>query len=430
VQDAAKNLGSSDKWQVYKASVANDKIASVTTGTSAVPGSFSLEVNQLASPHKLVSGSIATGSAVGGGTLTFAQGSFEAGTNTFTANPDKTPVAVTIPANATLAQTRDAINQANAGVTAVLVRDGSGERLSITSKDSGAGNSLKITASDADGVDTDGTGLSQLAYDPAAAAGAGKNLSQTQAAQDALALVDGVNVRSASNTLTNVIDGVTLALKATTGGTPTTVDVASDTDTVKKRVEDFTKAYNDLSNLVKDLTKYDAATRRGGDLQGDRTVIGIQQQMRSLMQDTMTGAGAGDFTRLADIGLSVQTDGNLRLDSTKFNEAASANFGKIARLFANEGNAATPSTQGFATRLKDISAKLLDSEGVVTTRQQGMRDSIKLIDKQQEAFNTRLALTERRLREQYTALDNKMSTLSGTSSYLSQQLAAMSNNSR
>lgn len=428
LQDAAKGLATNDKWQVYKSSIANDKIASVTTATSAVPGSFSLDVTRLASAHKVVSASMASGTQLPGGTLTIALGTYDSGTNSFTGNPDKPPVSIAIPANATLAQTRDAINAANAGVAAVLVRDGTGERLSLSSKDTGTANSLQITAVDLDGTNTDMAGLSQLAYDPTASVGAGKNLGQTQPAEDAIASIDGVSVRSASNTLANVIDGVSLTLKSTTGGTPTTVEISSDTEALRKRVDEFAKAYNDLNNLIRDLTKYDPATKRGGDLQGDRTVLGIAQQVRSLVQDTMAGTASGDFSRLSDIGLSAQTDGSLRLEASKFSSAAASSLSKISRLFTHDGSGVTTSAQGFAVRLKGIADQLLDSDGVVSTRQQGMRDSIRSIDKQQEAMTNRLALTERRLRDQYTALDTKMSSLAGTSTYLSQQLRALQPN--
>ena len=118
---------------------------------------------------------------------------------------------------------RDAINAANIGVSATIINDGTSNRLVLTSKDSGAANSLKITATDADGTNSDATGLSQLAYDPSSGAGAGKNMTQVQAAQDAKLRIDGIDISKPSNTITDAIEGVTLNLLKTNAGSPTTL---------------------------------------------------------------------------------------------------------------------------------------------------------------------------------------------------------------
>ena len=129
-----------------------------------------------------------------------------------------------IAAGSTLAQVRDAINAAGAGVTASLVADGSGQRLMLRSTDSGAAQAFSVAVDDADGASQDAIGLSALAFDPAAAAGSGRNLSLTQSAQDALVTVNGLQVSSPSNRLTGVIENVTLELgRATTSPVEVTV---------------------------------------------------------------------------------------------------------------------------------------------------------------------------------------------------------------
>ncbi len=122
---------------------------------------------------------------------------------------------------------RDAINSANKGVTASVINDGTGFRLVMSSNNTGASNSLKITSSD-----TTGTGLSKLTYDPASTT---NTVSQTQAASDASFSVDGVAITKASNTVSDVIPGVTLNLTGTTGTTPTTLTVGVNTDDLVKK---------------------------------------------------------------------------------------------------------------------------------------------------------------------------------------------------
>ena len=171
-------------------------------------------VNSLAQAHKIAStGFASTNDAVGSGTLTFSFGSFDGAT--FTANADAPAKSVTIlPGQNTLSGIRDAVNAAGIGVTATIVNDGSpsGNRLVFSSTATGAAMSLKVGVADDDATHTDTAGLSRLAYDPAAAVGAGRNMEQKVAAQNASLTIDGIAISKASNTVTDAIEGVTLHL--------------------------------------------------------------------------------------------------------------------------------------------------------------------------------------------------------------------------
>jgi flagellar hook-associated protein 2 len=177
-QTALKDLASGSKFQALGATSSNTQVLSASASGKATPASYQIEVQQLAQQHKLASSGYATSDdVVGSGTLTIQFGSYDSDSNTFTANADKAAQSITIdPANQTLAGIRDAINAANAGVTATIVNDGSaaGNRLVLTSADSGAANSLKISVADDDGNDLNDSGLSALAYDPTVAAAAAR----------------------------------------------------------------------------------------------------------------------------------------------------------------------------------------------------------------------------------------------------------------
>lgn len=348
-QGALQSLSSS-KFQALSATSSDTKVLSASASVSATPASYQLEVLQLAQQHKVASsGYAAPSSVVGSGTLTIQFGTYDSGLNTFTANAEKATKTITIaPTNNTLAGVRDAINAANAGVTATIVNDGSatGNRLVLTSTDSGAANSLKISVTDDDGNGLDGSGLSSLAYNPTAVAGSGKNLSQVAAARDALLKIDGISVAQPTNTVKNVIDGVTLILAQTNVGQALTLNVSRDPKTVSDAVQGFVDAYNAANGTLKKLTAFSGVGEQNGVLLGDATARAIQVQMRNMLNDPINSGGA--LASLSQIGVSFGSDGSLALDSAKLNTAIDTNFDGIAALFAKAAKA-TDSLVSYST---------------------------------------------------------------------------------
>ena len=339
-QSAMQGLSSLAKFQSVRATSADATVYAASAASTAVAGSYSIEVTKLAQAHKLASSTAFTNTTdtVGTGTLTIQFGTTIAGV--FTANSAKASQTVTIgSANSTLSGVRDAINAAKVGVSAAILNDGTGNKLVLTSNDTGAANSLKITVADtSDASNTDNAGLSQLAYDPAAGIGTGKNLTETVVAQNATLNVDGIiGISKASNTVTDVIQGVTLnLLKVSAAATPTILTVATDTASVTSAVQNFVKTYNDLNKTIKDLTAYDAKTKQSAVLQGDTSTLSIITQVRRVLNQSLTGL-TGTYTQLSQIGISFQNDGALALDATKLQTAVTSNFSDIAGLFANIG---------------------------------------------------------------------------------------------
>ena len=337
-QTALQGLNS-NKFQVLSAISSDTKVLTASAGAKATPASYQIEVQQLAQQHKLASaGYASTEDILGSGTLSIQFGSYDSADNTFTANGDKATKTITIdPANSTLAGVRDAINAANAGVTATIVNDGgaAGNRLVLTSADSGAASSMKISVADADGNGLDAGGLSALAYDPTAAAGSGKNLDQKAEALDALLQIDGIAVKQSANTVKNAIDGVTLNLAQANIGEKLTLAVSRDTKAVTSAVEAFVKAYNSAGGTLKTLTAFNGPGARNGVLLGDSTARGIQTQMRNLLNTSVDSGG--ELTTLSQIGVSFGSDGTLSLDAAKLSSAIDTNFDGIAALFAKAG---------------------------------------------------------------------------------------------
>ena len=333
-QSSLAALANPEKFTGVAASISDTTLASVSATSKAVTGSHSIEIQTLAQSQKLKSANFATTSTtIGSGTMTIQFGTYSGGT--FTLNPDKAAQSITIsPNNSSLAGIRDAINLADAGVTASIVNDGSGNRLVIASEDTGLSNALKITTTDADGNNTDNAGLSQLVYD--ASTGGTTNLAETVSASNATLVIDGISISKASNKITDALEGVTLDLLKTNVGSTTTLNLTRDTASIEGAITGFVKSFNDLNKTITDLSKYNAETKQASILTGDSTVRSIQTKLRSAISDPLTSAGGG-LSLLSEVGVSFQADGTLKFDSTKLSKVLSDPTKDVSTLFASVG---------------------------------------------------------------------------------------------
>ncbi|MBS1178923.1 MAG: Flagellar hook-associated 2 domain protein, partial [Proteobacteria bacterium] len=165
--------------------------------------------------------------------------------------------------------------------------------------------------------------------------------------------------------------------------------------------------------------------KTAGVLQGDSAAVSIRSQMRSLLGSS-SGASAM-FTRLAEVGFDVQTDGSIKLDETKLANGL-ANLGEMKKLFSNS-DLLTPANNGIATQLRAMADQVLGIEGSISTRTEGLRKRIDLNQDRQELLEDRIAMMEKRLRAQYTALDRQMASLNSLSNYVTQQLSVLNSSS-
>ena len=209
-------------------------------------------------------------------------------------------------------------------------------------------------------------------------------------------------------------------VKTTTA--PVEVTVAADSAAVKTAVEDFVKSYNELANYIRTQTSFNEASQTGGPMQGDSLVLGIQRQMRAVLNDASSASSV--FGRLSDVGLSLQRDGTLAINASTLDNGL-ANLGELQKLFATNGT--TNADSGFMRRFKELGDVLLGPEGAFDTRKDSLQARIDRNEERQDQMEARLASTERRLRAQYTALDRNMGQLNGLSSAVGQQLQALSN---
>jgi len=423
LRDAAAALTRATTWGQTVGNSSDSAAVGVTTSSTTKPGTYAIEVQKLAAAQSNATGVYASAdSLVGEGTLRIELGTWGAGQTSFTPKAGATAVDITVgPPAESLAQLRDKINASNAGVVASVLTDASGARLVLRSASTGASNAFRVSVTDTDGNNTDAAGLSALAFDPSAGI---LTMAQALAAANAAASLNSLPIASESNTLSNVLDGMTLTLgKVTTA--PVQVTATQDDESIRKSVDAFVKAYNELNTLLAEQTKYDAASKKAGTLQGDSAAVAIRTQMRSMLGAT-SGASTM-FTRLAEVGIDVQRDGSISLNETKLKNGM-ANLAEMQKLFANS-DLVTPANNGIATQIRTIADQLLSIDGSISSRTEGLQKRIDLNEDRQERLEERLALAEKRLLAQYTALDARMGQLNSLSSYITQQIAAFNANS-
>ncbi len=338
-QTAVQGLTSLGQYQSYTTSSSNSAV-SATASTSAIPGSYSVSVSQLAQAQSLVAaGQTSETAPIGTGattTLNFTLGTISGGTlssgvysgATFTPNGGGTKSVTINSSNDSLSGIASAINAAGIGVTATVVNNGSSTpyQLVLTGP-SGVSNSMQIS------VSGDATLSSLLSYNPAGT----QDLTQVSAAQNAQLTVNGIALSQASNTVSNAVQGLTFNLTGTTAS-PATVSVAQNTGAVTTAVNNLVSAYNALNTAIQGVASYNSSTNTAGPLFGDPMVNNIQNQIRSILNTPISGT-TSVYSTLAEIGVTFQQDGSMAVNSSQLNTALATSPSDIASLFSTVGKA-------------------------------------------------------------------------------------------
>ncbi len=417
LQDQAAKLASASTWGAMSVTSSNAAAVSGVAKEGASATGFSVEVSQLARAQSAGSQVFAAGSVVGTGSLKIQLGSWGKDTNNDPEFSKGAGAEVSIDITAaddTLAKVAAKINAANAGVTATVLRDASGERLLMRSSETGEAQGFRIQATE----DAAAPGLSRLAFDPQ---NGSAGLSLTQAAQDTLATINGVQVASKNNTLTDTVDGLTLTVAQVTTA-PVDITIKNDTAGARTAIKNFVESYNALSSAMGSMTSYDAKTKTAGTLQGDSTAVNLQSALRRLVGGM--GAPDSEFSRLSDIGVQFQADGTLKIDDAKLDKAM-AKPDALKQFFAAdpEGTA----SDGMAVRMKEFAAGMLESDGLFATKTKSLEGSVKRNTDEQQKVLDRAARTETRLLAQYSRLDATMGKLDALSNYMNQQVTQWNN---
>lgn len=408
VQDAAQKLMGVSGWNARSFKSGNEDTLTGSATEGAATGSYQVTVDSLAKAQSARSAAVTAGSTLGEGGLLISIGQWDAGS--FSSSSSVIPVDIA--ASDTMADIARKINGAGAGVTASVVTSNGQDQLMMRSASTGASMGFQIeTYGDA--------ALNALSYPGDGSSG----MTLNQAGTDAQVTIDGgMTLTSSTNTLSNVLSGLTLDLKQT--GT-TTVDVVSDTNVVKESVDNFVKAFNTAITNLTTATKYDAGSKTAGPLQGDATAVGLLNTLKNMV---MTSGPTGtSFSRLSDVGLKMQRDGTLTVNSSKLTSAL-AKPDELKTFFAASSDTVTET--GMARRFYDYTFNVNSSGGVLTGRNKALQEAISRNNTDIEKMEARISRTEERLYKTYSALDTKMSSLNSMSTYVAQQISAWSNASK
>ncbi len=319
-----QNVGSLNNRSV---TLSNSSAASATVQANAPLGSYSLSNIVLAQAQSVYSQdfSSASNTAVGTGTLQIQVGS-------------GTVANVTIDSsNNTLNGIAAAINSANAGVDAAVIYDGAGYRLTLTGANTGSGSAFTVSTSGATGS------LSSLSY----SSGTSSGMTLSQAAQNASFTVNGLNISSATNSVSGAIPGVSLNLLAASGST--TLTVGTDSSAFVSAVQSFVSAFNSAMGTMNQLTAYGGPSGQSGPLIGNAALTSLRTQLLNLI----SGQGIGTvpnspYASLGGVGVNLNQDGTLVLDTGTLNQALSSNYNAVAGLFGQVGTTTNSNVQYVA----------------------------------------------------------------------------------
>jgi len=397
---AAKALGEPETLNATKATISGDAVG-VTSKSGALAGRYDIRVTQLATSQTLVAknGQVSRSAPIGGTNA--------GGLVTFTVGGETKTLDLT-GQDTSLDGVVKAINGADLGVQATLVSDGSDApyRLMLTTKASGTEAQIsEISVAGNDALQA------VLGYQSN-----GGGMQQNVAAANAALTINGVAISSGSNTVDNVIDGVSLTLKHTTTE-PQTLTIEADLEASQTAIKKFVDAYNTLQDQLANLTRYDQESKQHSVLTGDSVARSIQARVRGLVDISMSGNA---YANLAQLGISTDPNsgGTLRIDEKKLTDALQKDSDAVARLFSN--------AQGLAARSDAIITPMIKGEhGLLVASEDGAKNMVSSLTRDFEKTELRIDATMARYRSQFVALDAMVSQMNGISSYLTQQLGML-----
>lgn len=345
LKSSYSSLNKNSTFNSTSATSSDSSIVEAKTGFGANAGVYEVEVQALAQQHTIITKAANAYSSVddviGGGTIQIRFGSYSGAS--FTPDGNSTNQSISIDANASMSDIRDTINNGDFGVTASILNDGSGYRLTLQNDKSGASAAMEITVTDDDGNNIDSTGLSALAYD-----GTNNNMDQTLAAQDAVIDFNGISITRDSNSISQVVDGITFELNNAEIGKKVKVTVSSDTSKVEAEIRAFVDNYNDVTTKIAEFTAFNSSTDKGV-LIGDASVRSIESFMRNILNTRLKNVD-GSIKSMADLGILTTRDGTLEINEdgsngvAVFSEVLASNIGDVAKFFAKSGNTSDSNT--------------------------------------------------------------------------------------
>ena len=395
-RDTVAELNDGALYQSLSASVLGEGMTA-TIGEEASPGRYEITVNQTARAGSLASTRVSdleeplTG-ANATLDLTFGDGS--------------TRASIELAENATLEDIRDTINDdPDAGVDASIINDGTGYRLVLSSRESGAE-----------------AGVASMAFtDLAGGVTLGEDADTHQQGLDAELDINGIAITSASNTVEGAIQGVTLALDPAASGETLSLVVEQDEELVKEAITAFVDTYNKLKSTMGRMTEATGDASTAGELVGDRTLRNIASDMSRALVDPVSD---GELSMLSQLGISLQANGRLELDDSKLDEALTETPEAVSEFFAGASEEG-----GMAGRLDETLGQMLGDEGSIESAISSSEAQVSRLEDRYIRAEESVERTVERYRKQFSQLDGMIAQMNATSAYLTQQLSTLAGQS-
>jgi len=366
------------------ASSSNSSVVSATASGSATPGSHSITVNSLATTSSYYTNALSSSNS------TISPGSFQiqVGSNS--------PVTVTVnSSDNTLSQLAASINNQNIGVTASVIQDANGYRLALVSNSSGAPGDITVSSNT-------GTGL---------------NFTKAVTGTNASLVVDGIPISSASNTVSNVINGVTLNLGSAAPNTSVAVNVSPDTSQATTAINNFVSAWNTVITEINNQFKVASDGSGGGALEADNTLQQAQSMLLSAISYSVSGNNG--MVNLASIGVNMNDDGTLTVDNGALSSALASNFSAVQNLMQN-------ATSGFAQNLDSVIQTInAPNTGILSLDSQSITNTSQGLTQQISDLQAALATQEANLTTVYSQVNATLQELPLLESQISQQIAGI-----
>lgn len=377
LQTAAANLATNGVVSIKPTSTFADF---TTTGSAKAEGNFSIQVSQVAKAAKMRSASFTSAqdaAIVPDGSLKFSIDGTE------TVSIDTT--------GKTLADVAESINQNIAGVTASVISTNTGYYLNVARTSTGF-----ATTADA---------ALAVVSDP------GFGLATQQAAQNASLTIDGLPVSRRSNAISDVVPGITLNLTGNSG-VNNSVTFAADSTGTEKALTTFVDAYNDLAKTLKSQMVTDPKQSYGDTLLGHSTTSTIESAMQSMLSKTVLASGS--VRTLADLGLEIQRDGSLEVNSLAVLKAIESSPTAMNAIFST-------ATTGIAATLKTLSNNQTNlATGTLVLQKHSLESSVSDLADQELTAQAYLDAERTRLVAQFTAMETLISGYKSATSYLTQ----------
>lgn len=413
------SVGTLSPLSAESATPSDTSVLTATAQSTASPGTHSILVTQLAKNDTLVSNQFSQS-----GTDISSAGT---GTSTFSITVDGTTTNVNVDVKAgdtnstVLANIASAVNNANAGVTASVVDDTSTTaRLVFQSTNSGSANAISV-------ADVTGTLAADVGWSSSVISGRTASTSTTggfvnssTSSLDANFTLDGIPIVRSSNTISDVLTGVTLNLAATQQATdnPVTLTIAPDTSSIQTTVNNFISAYNTvmqyLNQNINDVTSTASdgtQTVTRGSLSGDMAAMNLQMTLPSIIMGQVTSATGSNPNTLSAIGITLGSDGTLSIsDQSTFTDAVNSNPSGVMALFN--------SSDGVATQLNTMLSEFVNPGGVMDEEISGAQDQVTAMNNEIQSMQANINIQADAVRQQYSQYESMLIQLNQTQSNL------------